>query len=376
MKIGYISDCNPFQDKKAWSGSIYKLRESIEKAGYEVIWIPYKSTSIWIRFVLCILRCFLHGKITAYTQNRFVYRLYANSIDEKSKIFEQCDCLFFPCGAQIALFLKTNKPIISYADSTFKSMINYYWCNVHPWVIREGSKYERKAIHKAMVNIRASKWAANSVINDYGFDSNKTFVLPLGPTLDSRDLIPVLPYSGGTLYILFSGVEWNRKGGDIAVKAVERLIYSGIDAKLVIVGIRELPEKYKQLDFIDYVGFLDKNIELEYQLYIRTIQKCNILLLPTKAECAGIVFSEASAFGLPIFTYDTGGVGDYVFNGINGYRLPIEATYIDFSNCIKRVIESGEFVRLYKGCLDVYSQKLDWKVWSSSFKKIVEDNVI
>lgn len=372
MKVGYICCDNPFENKKAWSGSIYKLREGIENAGYEVVWIPYKPKSFRIRLVCYIFRLLLHGKITAYNHNRLIYKLYASSINEKSEKFRECDYLFFPCGAQIALFLKTDKPIICYADATFKNMINYYWSNLHPWVAREGNKYEKKAIFRATINIRASKWAADSVINDYGFDAGRTFVLPLGPTLNSQDLIPVKPYQSGTLNVLFSGVEWERKGGDIAVKSVDRLNQLGIKAKLVIVGIRELPLEYKELPFIECVGFLDKNIENQYQQYIKTIKRCNILLLPTKAECAGIVFSEASAFGLPIFTYDTGGIGDYVFNGINGYRLPVGSNYVDFADCIKRVIDSGEMLKLHEGGIQVYSQKLAWNVWSDSFKKIIE----
>jgi len=27
--IGYVSAVNPFEDRKAWSGSIYKIREAI-----------------------------------------------------------------------------------------------------------------------------------------------------------------------------------------------------------------------------------------------------------------------------------------------------------------------------------------------------------
>lgn len=45
----------------------------------------------------------------------------------------------------------------------------------------------------------------------------------------------------------------------------------------------------------------------------------NFLLLPTIAECAGIVFAEASGYGIPSITYDTGGVGTYVIDGINGF---------------------------------------------------------
>ena len=44
--IGYISEKNPFTDRKAWSGSIFKIREGIENAGYEVKWICSRPNNI------------------------------------------------------------------------------------------------------------------------------------------------------------------------------------------------------------------------------------------------------------------------------------------------------------------------------------------
>lgn len=47
MKIGYVSAQNPYTDRKAWSGTMYKVREAIENAGFDVEWVkisPLKST--------------------------------------------------------------------------------------------------------------------------------------------------------------------------------------------------------------------------------------------------------------------------------------------------------------------------------------------
>ena len=41
MKIGFVSDRDPYNDKKSWSGTVYKLRESIENAGHEIVWIKF-----------------------------------------------------------------------------------------------------------------------------------------------------------------------------------------------------------------------------------------------------------------------------------------------------------------------------------------------
>lgn len=35
--IGYVSVANPFEDRKAWSGTIFKIREGLENAGYNVV---------------------------------------------------------------------------------------------------------------------------------------------------------------------------------------------------------------------------------------------------------------------------------------------------------------------------------------------------
>ena len=42
----------------------------------------------------------------------------------------------------------------------------------------------------------------------------------------------------------------------------------GIDAKLLICGIKELPEYYKTKDFIENVGFFNKNNNYEYRKYL------------------------------------------------------------------------------------------------------------
>ena len=40
ITIGYFCPINPFVDKRAWSGTFFKIREAIEKGGFKVIWIP------------------------------------------------------------------------------------------------------------------------------------------------------------------------------------------------------------------------------------------------------------------------------------------------------------------------------------------------
>ena len=52
--IGYVSAEDPFRDKKAWSGTKYKIREALQNAGYEVVWISCKPSKICFIFPLTV----------------------------------------------------------------------------------------------------------------------------------------------------------------------------------------------------------------------------------------------------------------------------------------------------------------------------------
>lgn len=369
--IGYVSEADPFKDKKAWSGSIYKIREGIENAGYNVVWIPYSSRTFMHKAVIALLRlCF--GRNVVIDHNQYFQKLRAMTID--IELVNKCDCLFFPGGAQLASFRDFKKPIIYYADGTFRIMADYYWCNQSKWIVKQGNMCEKMAIHNSYINIRSSKWAADSVVNDYGGNAARNYVIEFGANLDEKDIVHIKPYTDGELNILFSGVSWVRKGAEIAIDAVRILNDRGIKAKLLMVGIKEVPKQYQNLPFVEYIGFLNKNISEQYEKYIGTIKRSHIFLLPTKAECAGIVFAEASAYGLPIYTYNTGGIGNYVVDGTNGYKLPLTATGKDFADMIIRNMENHEFESLGNGGIKLYQDKLNWHSWASAFKKIMIDN--
>jgi hypothetical protein len=84
------------------------------------------------------------------------------------------------------------------------------------------------------------------------------------------------------------------------------------------------------------------------------------------------VFGECSAYGIPIYTYDTGGIGDYVFNEKNGYRLPTTAGPKEFAEKIISTLSIEKQQFLHKDCLCAYREKLSWKVWSNGLRLILQ----
>lgn len=376
MTIGYICETNPFTDRNAWSGTLYKIREAIEMAGFKVIWVPFCNTNKlaklsekfrWRMYNLL-------GKKQILGGTHFIPEVYSYSKSIiKNKEFNKCDVLFFPRGGQVGLYLKTNKPIIYYSDATAHIMVDYYWKNIHPLSIKMARHLEKKASQKAFINLRSSQWAINSVINDCKCPASHCFVLEFGANIDASDIKPIVPYKNGQLRILFSGVDWERKGGDIAVETVKILRKNGIDATLHIVGIKKLPAYCNKSDFIINHGFLNKNNPKDYQQYIKIFSKSHIMLLPTQAECSAIVFCEAAGYGLPTYTYATGGTKNYVVNDVNGHALSPTKNASDFAMCILEDIRLNHMQSLHEGALRLYYEKLSWPAWAKHFKRIIDD---
>lgn len=369
MKIGYISWYSP-SDRKSSSGTTFKIFQELEAIGYEVVWIPVRRTALFDRYTKLIYR--LNKKFKKkidVTHSVIGAKLQSDTIDKK--LVEKCDMLFAPFCSEGLYSLKTDKPIIYLSDATFAAMVGYYFNNLSKCAIRQGNKVELKAQNKSTAIIVSSEWAKRSVINDYHQNPNKVYVVEFGANIDDNDIIEKrYPYNGH-LDILFLGVDWERKGGRTAVDTCRWLNDNGVPSTIHIVGISELEEETKSLPYVDYIGFLNKNIPAQYSKLVEVIRKCRLMLLPTVAECSAIAFCEASAYGLPVFSHITGGTQNYVFDGQNGYLLPPGSTPADFGKKIKDSLESGELEHMSETAKEVYREKLNWKVWGEKVRNII-----
>lgn len=145
---------------------------------------------------------------------------------------QQCDVIFAPFCSEALYSLKTDKPIIYLSDATFSIMVDYYFKGLSKYAINQGNQVEQKAMDKATEIIVSSQWAANSVINDYHQDPSKVHVIEFGANIDDKDIIEKKFVYEGHLHLLFLGVDWKRKGGQIAVDACKWLNENGVHATL------------------------------------------------------------------------------------------------------------------------------------------------
>lgn len=364
---------SPPTDRRASSGTNYQMAQALARIG-ELVWIPVTPPRYY-RYLEMAAKALakLCKKKVCFNYTCVGARILANSV--KTDKISECDILVaFWSGSILAFLDAKGKPVIYLSDATFPAMIDYYppFSHLFKKNIRSGIDIEKCSLDKASVIVLPSSWSAISALNDLQQPKEKIHVIEFGANIDDKDILPHSFVYNGHLDILFMGVEWERKGGDIAVETIRWLNSNGIDTTLHIVGIKKLDEKIVSLPYINYVGFLNKNNHEEYRKLANTVIKSHLLLLPTIAECAGIVFCEASANGLPIFTHYTGGVPNYIENGHNGYMLPLGSTGADFGKKIKECLLSGELERMSMTAIKLYRTKYNWHVWGLKMKQVID----
>ena len=96
--------------------------------------------------------------------------------------------------------------------------------------------------------------------------------------------------------------------------------------------------------------------------------------MPTMNECFGIVFSEASSFGVPSLSTKTGGVVSAVKDGINGKTFDISANAMEYVDYILYYFNNfEEYKKLALSSFNEYETRLNWNVSGQQIMKYIEE---
>ncbi|HWR32160.1 MAG TPA: glycosyltransferase family 4 protein [Chitinophagaceae bacterium] len=374
MKIGFASRLNPL-DKRSWSGTTYYTYQQINK-NCEVEIFNFKWTwqvREWLTMQKSLNRK-LFKKNTAVEFLRSYAKYFSRQLQKELKK-KPVDVLFVSASSQFIAYLETDIPVIYMTDATFQQLQGYYpyFSNLAKYNVQQGIELDKKAFLKTAHCMLASEWNKNSAINDYGIDTNKISVVPCGANLDKIPAATELNMdASGQCRLLFLGVEWARKGGDIALETFRLLKQKGANPYLHVIGCVP-PFDITTEKNITVIPFLDKNNPGDFDQLHQILLQTDFLLLPTRAECAGVVFSEASAYGIPSITTDTGGVTTYVKNGVNGFALPVQAGADVYAEKIGQLYADKQAMQNLKlSSRKYYEENLNWDSWGLQFWQIAE----
>ena len=369
MKIGYVLH-GDFNDEKAWSGTFYNLANTIKKHHLivPILVKPNKVEKIFkgIAFVGSLGK--RKNGILSRMYNKYRFRQALKQVD--------CDIYFAPAQSEFISFgIPQNRPLIYLSDAVFRLMIGYYWSDLDSKSEKYLDHCEKASLKRADAVIFSSEWAKDGAVRFYQTNPQKIHVLPFGANLvDKYQGYQENNLNDSAIRLLLVGVDWERKGINIAIDCVRALnkMQKDYSFDLTIIGV-EKPAGQEYESYIHILGRLDKNVPEEYERMISYYQKSNLFILPTKAECSAIVFSEAAEYSLPVITHKTGGVESYVEDGVTGRCLPLGSTGKDFANAIMDIIENGRLEAYSKAARAKYENELNWDNWLRSFDAIVTE---
>lgn len=382
MKVLYFSYGKGPEDKRAWSGTVYKVYKALLATGADVDFLT--CSSVQFPFLVRLINGLLF-RLRKKTQCKYHFlpnftRLYRQNLCRflRNKPLEGYDFFFLLDTEIMSALIQVMKEkgidtkMILLADTPYIGMEGYYpeYTNVLSFNSRYAHHLSREVWNACYKGIFSSQWAKNNAVNGYGISPDKLHVIEFGANIDTPILgTRTISFKDKTSYnILLSGVDWVRKGGEVAVECCMQLVRMGRGKfTLHIVGM-PVPEQYKALPFIKEYGFLNKNIPEQYAKYLAILEQMDIFLFPSRAECSATVLCEAAGLGLPTFCYETGGLANYVVNGKNGERLPLSASGADFAEAIMNAIETDKLDDYSRGAQEMYNTRLNWNTWTQRVK--------
>jgi glycosyltransferase involved in cell wall biosynthesis len=362
MNILFLSNINPF-DINAWSGTAYYIYNSLKK----------KHNIQWVGGEILLQTLFYSRNNLSQNDLEFNLVKYAPII---GKLLSErinrinCDLVFFGDNHLVS-YLDIRVPIVHFSDTTYHLFKNYH--NSHSMEqIRKAETIEKLAIEKYSALIFSSEWAKQETIGYYGTNPNKMHVVELGANIPNP---PKNEFNkiDDDCKLVFIGKNWKKKGGDKVLNAFKRLRSEGFPCRLTIIGSVPTEPQDKE-DNLIIIPFLDKSESSNIELLNLILKESDFLVLPTEFECFGVVFCEASAYGVPSIAANVGGVSQAIREGKNGFLLSPNASAYDYATIIKTIFEDKDrYLKLRETSRKEFDERLNWNVWLEKTDKILQD---
>ncbi len=365
LRVLFIACRHDPHDHHAGSGMDYDLYQGLLRNGAEV-----KIAGPFPYFETLPERAFrkVHSYLFKLRPSKYAPAYLKNAANAARQTIQAYrPDVIFSKHAAILCRVKTDIPIVTLADTTLLGSQTEWPIFTHA-AFEQQNSWERKTYGMAKHIILYSQWSADMLVEHYHQDRNKIHVLPIPASIpesavpEEINIHPLAP-----LKILLVGREYRRKGIDIAIDVVKRLNAEGIPAHLRIVGTSG-----DSGDNIEFMGLYKKTIPEQLEGYAANYRWANFLIHPARFEAAGIVPSEAAAFGVPTVTNAAGGLATTVADGISGIVLPKHSPAEAYVQVFKRFMNDPQAYRqLCESTRKRYETELNWNVAAKRIYQII-----
>lgn len=359
MKIAFLSNNNP-NDIHLWSGTTRHIYQMLSKH-HELVWLGGNMVNggLWHH-------CFKGCQEKYYPENytRAFARILSAEINKyKCNIVITCDYYF-------ATDLQLDIPIAYISDATFNQFRHYL--NISDGYYGQlAEATEQRLIDNVDVLLYSSEWVKSNAIEHYHAESSKINVVEFGANMPTPTKYQTT-INMDVCHLVFIGRSWEKKGGDKALEAYRYLKDKGFPCSLTIIGCMPSVKINKDENLL-VIPFLDKSKKGDMEQLKEILYYSHFLILPTTFDAYGIVFCEASAYGVPSIAANVGGVSQPVREGKNGFLLPPTSSGKDYAKKILSIYSDKEkYINLRKSCRKEFENRLNWDVWSKKVNAILK----
>lgn len=201
--------------------------------------------------------------------------------------------------------------------------------------------YHRKfdLINYVTAVVVPSEFVKQHVIK-HGFPENKIKLIHHGVDISKFSNELCKPIWGN---ILFVGRLIPLKGLDYLINGIQLLREEGLNIILTVIGDGECRDFYDKMANQKLGSGYEFLGSQPQEMVIKEMSKAHILCVPSvtmpdgTAETFGMVFVEAQAMGVPVVSFDIGGISEVVENGVTGILVQ-EKNVNDLANALKKVL--------------------------------------
>jgi glycosyltransferase involved in cell wall biosynthesis len=313
----------------------------------------------------------LHGLFSKqrYAKHSLAYlRASAREVERAIGMFEP-QVIFGFFGAPFVR-LRTRVPLVYMLDTTIIGQQQqdplFSWLEYQRMLA-----WEREVIKKSAYVITCSRWSAEFLERDYGLLAERITVLPIPASLPAVAIPQELDFEKPQfrpLRLLLVGRMYQRKGIDIAIDVVEQLNRAGIATELRIVGLSGEDRPHVQ-----FTRLYDKVQLADLAEYTGHYRWAHFLIHPARFEAAGIVASEAAAFGVPTLTNAAGGLATTVEDQVSGIVLPRGNPAEAYVAALRRWLDAPEdYLELRRSTRQRFERELNWQTAGQRLFAIME----
>ncbi|MBX2978942.1 MAG: glycosyltransferase family 4 protein [Flavobacteriales bacterium] len=376
MRIAFVHFTG-LRPTASWSETAVSMVRGLRACGHEVTVLEPQVTRNTLLILARKAMYRMVGQHFHADRQRSVALELARSTEEQLALLPVKPDLVLSSSSLPIAFLRTDLPTAFWTDATFASMLGFYqeFRALSAETIRSGFEVENQALANCTYAFYSSEWAMRSAIKDHQADPSKVHVVPFGPNLiDIPDTSTVQQQiaARGTApcRMIFIGYDWERKQGDLAMAVRKELEALGIATELSLVGAG--PTNGSTSSQVKALGRLSKGDRAQRELLFSTLANAHFLVVPSKAECYGMVFAEAAAYGVPSVALDVGGVATVVRHGHNGLLFHKDDSARNMAERIAALWNSPNGYRdLAMNSRNDFEERLQWSSCIAHMERVI-----